>query len=609
MKFINLPEDYAKIVEMLGNKLSLDAIEAEVKYSPSGDIVVSFDGKSGEIKCSKKHHFCRALTLFAMNYKKAGGAAFKKTEKEAFESLGCMIDLSFGTVLNLESLKELIDYMALWGFNQLFLYIEDLYTIPGRPFFGYMRGTCTYDEYKELDDYGYALGMELIPMMQTLGHLGSYLQWPEANGMKENGQVLEPQNDKTYEFVEEMIVNVSAPFRTDKIHIGCDETHGLGMGASFKKHGYREPLGLLVEHVNRAAEICKKHGLKPIIASDMYIAYSSKTYNNYDVNAVISDEIKALVNPEVELMYWHYGQFPGCDSPLIDKHVELNGRPPMFLGGIRIWHNPLPDNIFSALATQDSLPACKAKGVKEVALSVWCYAKTIYQTTLLELARYGEFCYNDTDEGTKDSFEFVTGASYDAFMMMSNLSYLYETDEQKAAASYWKDGLGEQFYNCDIMQNMLEKDMQEWALSGYHRRNAEWFKPLAEKNDPKWDFLYKYCYNLFDNMAVKFEIVENLRPAYDKGDKEMLKKIADELLVRYISSMERACELHMGYKDKYLKPFGEGWVESAYGRRLERARGAIRRINKYLSGELSRLAELEVEKLNHPFDAPVVFAR
>ncbi len=608
MKFINLPEDYAKIVEMLGNKLSLDSIEAEVKYSSAENITVSFDGKAGEIKCSEKHHFCRALTLFSLNYKKFSGKPFSKTEKADFESLGCMIDLSFGTVLTVESLKEFMDYMAMWGFNKFYLYIEDLYTIPGRPFFGYMRGTYSFDDFKELDDYGYALGMELIPMMQTLGHLGSYLQWPEANGIKENGEVLEPENEDTYKFVEEMIVNVSAPFRTKKIHIGCDETHGLGMGTSFKKHGYRSPLKLLVEHVNRVNEICKKHGLEAIMANDMFITYSSKSYCNYDVDAVISDEIKALVNPEVELMYWHYGQFPGADAPLIDKHVELNGRPPIFLGGIRIWHNPLPDNLFSAKATQDSLPACKAKGVKEAVLSVWCYAKTVYQTTLLELARYGEFCYNDTDDGTKDSFEFVTGASYDAFMMMSNLSYLYETEEQKAAADYWKDGEGQKFYNCDIMQNLMEVDMREKALSGYHRRNAEWFKPLCEKGG-EWAYLYKYCYALFDSMSYKFEIVENLRAAYDAADKATLKRIADELLPKYISAMENACELHMWQKDTYLKPFGGGSVESVYGRHIERAKGAIRRIKMYLSGELSHLEELEVEKFKHPGGGGTIWGR
>ena len=640
MKFLNLPEEYLKIVEMLGKKISLDTIDVEVKYSPSEQIVVSFDGVYGEIKCLKKHHFCRALTLFAMNYKKSGGGSFRKTEREAFEMLGCMLDLSFSTVLTMDSIKDFIDYIALFGFNTLLLNMEDMYMIPGRPFFGYMRGGFTYNELKELDDYGFVYGIEIIPKIQTLGHLSAYLQWPEAAGVRENDQVLEPESDKTYELVEEMIANASAPFRTKRIHIGCDETHGLGMGTSFKKHGYRSPLKLLVEHVNRAAEICKKYGLKPMIAGDMYIAFSSDRYCNYDTEAVISDEVKAIVNKEVDYVFWHYGQLPGCEEALIDKYVELNGRAPLFLGGVRIYHNPLTDNIFSTLATQTSLPACKAKGVKAAINSIWCYHFAFYFTALLDLARYGEFGYNDTDDGTKDTFEFVTGASYDAFMMMSNFSCPYETKEQRASASYWADSIGYKLYQCDIMQNIMEKDMIDFKLSDYYKRNAgwvkkvsdeeaakwdtmyeglrlsdfyrrgaDWFKPLADSNDAQWDFLYKYCYHAFDAMAYKCEIVDKLRSAYEKGERETLKIIADELLPKYISAMESSRDYNMYYKDKYLKPFGAGTTEADYGRHLERARGAIRRINKYLSGELSRLEELEVEKLKYPLGGPVVFAR
>ncbi len=608
MKFKNLPEEYKTAAEILGKRLGIDALDVTVECSPSEELVVSYDGKIGAIKCSEKHHFSRALGLFVQNYKKSEGKPFKKTEKASFDTLSVMLDVSFGTALSLDSLKEFSELISLFGFNQVLLYMEDMYEIPGRPFFGYMRGRYTYAELKEFDDHAFAVGVEIVPCMQTLGHMNAYLQWPEANGIRENNMVLEPQNDKTYEFVEEMIVNSSAPFRSKRIHVGCDETHGLGMGASFKKHGYREPLGLLVEHVNRVAEICKKHGLRPMMWSDMYIAFSSKTYNNYDKDAVISDEIKALVNPDIDLVYWHYGQFPDYDAPLIDKHIELNGRPPIFAGGVRIWQSPLCDNIFAEKATRNSLPACKAKGVKEVANAVWCYSKTIYQTCLLDLGRYGEFCYNEDDRDLKERFEFVTGASYDAFMMMSNFNYLYETEEQKAAADYWKDGEGDRFFVCDILQNIMEKDMQERALSGYHRRNADWFAPLCEK-DGEWAYLYRFCRALFEVMAVKFEIVENLRPAYDKGDREMLKKIADELLPKYVEWLSEACKWQMYHKDKYLKSFGGGGTEANFGAKKERGLGAIRRINMYLNGEISHLDELEVEKLNYPGGGGVLWAR
>ncbi len=639
MKFINLPEEYQAAADILGKRLGIGALDVTVEYSPSEELVVSYDGKIGEIKCSKKHHFARALGLFVQYYKKTDGKPFKKTEKAAFDTLCCMLDVSFSTVLTLDSLKEFSEYLSLFGFNQILLYMEDMYEIPGRPFFGYMRGRYTYAELKEFDDHAFNLGIEIVPCMQTLGHMSAYLQWPEAGGIKENAQVLEPQNDKTYEFVEEMIINSSAPFRSKRIHIGCDETHGLGMGASYKKHGYREPLGLLVEHVNRVTEICKKHGLRPMMWGDMFISFSSKRYCNYDTEAVISDEIKAMVNPEVDLVYWHYGQLLGADPILIDKYTELNGRRPIFAGGVRIFVSPLCDNIVSEKATRISLRDCKAKGVKEVANAVWCYGMTIYQTCLLDLARYGEFCYNDDDSALKERFEFVTGASYDAFMMMSNFNIPYETDEQKAAACYWADSIGAKFYNCDIMQNIMERDMIDFKLSDYYKKNAGWVRTITDEEAAKWDamyegiklsehygkcadwfkslcecdgewtYLYKFCYSLFEAMAYKCEVVENLRAAYDKGDREMLKRIADELLPGHIAALDAAVDSQMYHKDKYLSPFGAGGVEGGFGSKKQRAIGAIRRIKKYLSGELSRLEELEVEKLKYPLGGPVTFTR
>lgn len=609
MKFTNLPKEYNEEIQILGKRLGIDDIDVTVEFSRAEELCVSFDGKVGAIKCEKRHHFARLLGLFVQYYNKGGKKPFDKTEKTEFDTLSTMIDLSRGSVLTLASLKEFAELLALMGFNQILLYIEDMYEIPGRPFFGYMRGRYTYAELKEFDDYAFALGIEVVPCMQTLGHMEMYLQWPEAKEVKENETVLEPESEKTYELVEEMIINASAPFRSRKIHIGCDETHGLGMGASFKKHGYREPLGLLVNHVNKVAEICKKHGLRPMMWSDMYISFSSKTYSNYDTEAVISDEIKALVNKDIDLVYWHYGQFPGCDTPLISKHYELNGRPPIFAGGVRIWQSSLCDNIFSASATRNSLPACKAMGVKEVMLTIWCYANGIYQSALLELCRYGEFCYNDSDEATKERFEFITGASYDAFMMMSNFNDLYETDEQREAASYWRDMEGERFYSCDIMKNIMEMDMIKKSYSSYHKNTAAWFGELVKSYEGEWSYLYRYCLAMFEAMALKFEIVENLTKAYKSGDKEMLGKIANELLPMYIEKLDNACTWHMYHKDKYLLPFGSGSVESAYGAKKQRGLGAIRRINMYLGGELDRLAELECEKQYYPGGGPVLWAR
>ena len=55
----------------------------------------------------------------------------------------------------------------------LMLYTEDTYEVDNQPYFGYLRGRYSQKELREIDDYAFKHGMELIPAIQTLAHLKS----------------------------------------------------------------------------------------------------------------------------------------------------------------------------------------------------------------------------------------------------------------------------------------------------------------------------------------------------------------------------------------------------------------------------------------------------
>ena len=57
------------------------------------------------------------------------------------------------------------------GYQEVYLYTEDTYDLPDYPFFGYMRGKYSPEEIRFLDEKSCSLGLELIPCIQTLGHL------------------------------------------------------------------------------------------------------------------------------------------------------------------------------------------------------------------------------------------------------------------------------------------------------------------------------------------------------------------------------------------------------------------------------------------------------
>ena len=94
-----------------------------------------------------------------------------------FNKFGVMVDCSRNAVMTVDALKKFITIIGKMGYNQVHLYMEDTYEVDGDPQFGYLRGKYTKEELKELDDFAYALGIELVPNIQTLAHMNAYLRW------------------------------------------------------------------------------------------------------------------------------------------------------------------------------------------------------------------------------------------------------------------------------------------------------------------------------------------------------------------------------------------------------------------------------------------------
>jgi hypothetical protein len=62
----------------------------------------------------------------------------------------------------------------------------------------------------------------MIPCFEAYGHMSQYLAWDEAGKVKDTASVLLAEEEETYKLLEEMIVALSKPFRSKRIHIGMD---------------------------------------------------------------------------------------------------------------------------------------------------------------------------------------------------------------------------------------------------------------------------------------------------------------------------------------------------------------------------------------------------
>lgn len=98
--------------------------------------------------------------------------------------------------------------MAKLGLNQLLLYTEDTYEVPGLPYFGTYRGRYSQEEIRQLDDYAYQFGIELVPCIQTLAHLRNALKWPMGQELKDSADILLVGSEKVYDFIRQLLTSV-----------------------------------------------------------------------------------------------------------------------------------------------------------------------------------------------------------------------------------------------------------------------------------------------------------------------------------------------------------------------------------------------------------------
>lgn len=360
------------------------------------------------------------------------------TQKSSFATIGTMIDCSRNGVLNLGSTKNLLRTLALLGYNMLQLYTEDTYEIDGEPFFGYMRGGYSHSELREIDDYAAGFGIQVIPCIQTLGHLGQMLQWPRYLGLRDTAEVLLPEWGETYVMLEKMIRSATSPFRSKKIHLGMDETHGLSQGRYYSIFGHQnnKPSSqVFVEHLEKVNDICKGLGLEPMIWSDMLFCLSAR--NNSLVGYYDSDQpldVKQQGLPEdIDLVYWDYYHTSSSSyETRIKNHEQLRGASPWLAAGSWTWSRFWTALPFTFQTISANLTAAKSSpGVKHVFLTIWGDEgnEVDLWSSLPAWVYYADHSYTivreeegegEVDVGlAKAKFDSIIGGSWDDFVQAS----------------------------------------------------------------------------------------------------------------------------------------------------------------------------------------------
>ena len=432
-------------------------------------------------------------------------------------SCGMMLDMSRGGVMTVEAVKGMIDAHAALGLNLMMLYTEDTYTVPEAPYLGYLRGRYTEKELREMDDYAAESGVELVPCVQTLAHLEQFLQWDVNRDIKDNDCVLMIDEPKTYAWIRAALTALRRCFRTNRIHIGMDEAHGVGLGEYYQKHGAVNRFELLNRHLNRVVDICKELGFKPIMWSDMFYRLGSKNNDYYDTDAVVPESAIAQI-PDVALCYWdYYHTDEQFYAGMLEGHRKM-GKEVVFAGGIWTWSGILPHVRKTNATMYPALRACLKAGIGTVLATLWgddgC--ETDYRLALNQLPIYSEHVWMGEDctrAEVERMGERLTGLSEACFNAMGAF---YADDEDHRP--------GKGLFYCDPLYPLTEG---LWDLTGYREGLEEGIKTLERHLD---DSRCEYAWLAMRIALEKLNWVNELRPAYLRGDKAVVLTMANEKL-------------------------------------------------------------------------------
>lgn len=552
----------------------------EIHEVESDGVFVKYDGKSAEVGGVSKPALARAYMLLAKAVSE-GKKEINISQTANFDTCGVMLDMSFGSVSKVSGVKKYLDYMAIFGMNMLMLYTEDTYEIEGYELFGYQRGRYSLEELREIDDYAYNLGIEVIPCIQTFGHLGKFLRYDQYKNIAENHRVLLHGEEETYKFIEACISACRKAFRTNRIHIGCDETSGIGHGTSFKRDGLRDPFEIFNEHVSRVCEICEKYNYKPMIWSDMYATIAREKSGSKEANIEIPQEVIDAI-PDAEMVFWNYYR---TNNDFYRDRIIMNqklGKPVHFAGGIWTWNGQAPNFKWTYQTVKPALEECLDLGIRSVFAAAWAYGDINHIQATPSIAVYSEYCWRGL-ECTKDDIdsvaEFVTG---------------YPAPLCDAISDFYCDevgdvNIGKLMIWGDPLIFLLPYDYDFEKISEYFENSLKVFEKYPDA--PYIDF-YKV---LFRAALGKVYGFKNLTKKYKAKDLEWLRNYKDVTLPALIKDYEELYELHDKYWHEESKTHGWEKLGNAYASATERLRYTAREIGKYLDGKIDLIEALEAE--------------
>jgi len=191
---------------------------------------------------------------------------------------GVMLDVSRGKVPTFETLCTVVDQCARLKLNALMLYVEHTFRFRRHPRIGAGTSPLDAETLRRLDVYAAERGVELIPSLQSLGHMDHVLNLPEYSHLAETPShwTLAPAVPETYALLQDLYDEFLPNFTSGFFNANCDESFDLGSGRSAEMQQELGAGGPFLAHVSRVRELARSHGKRTMIWADMPHAHPER---------------------------------------------------------------------------------------------------------------------------------------------------------------------------------------------------------------------------------------------------------------------------------------------------------------------------------------------
>ena len=580
-----------EVLTQIGVETAVGGTPITAKQGENGLRVSLQDGIC--IEYQHKWEFFRGLSL-AKRVIRSGEAI---EEHPDFFRLGFFEDLSRGAVLTVDSLKEKIRYLAAMGYNAFTLYIEDIYEVPEYPYFGHQRGRYTKAELKEAVAYGKRFGVTLNPSMQVLGHLERPLIWPAFKDIRDSNAVLYVGKPEVYEFIDKLFKNLCECFESRHFYLNMDEAHTMGLGRRLDKEGYVPKSELLAIHMEHVGKLCEKHGIVPIIATDMFFRPFAPGY--YTDTGEVPQEVIDRVPEMYRIMYWDYYNCEKSEKSaamfehMLQQHKRFHN-PLMFLGGAWKWMGFAPNNAFSLYSSDFHINGCIRHGIDDISVATFGDdgSEASMFSNLPTLVLYAEKLYKNTTEKVdiEEAFMDLFGLPLAAFLTLDCPNRIPDGPDMPHSAE--KNPCKYLFYN-DPLNGRLTRLVKH----SYKAHFAECEEKLAAwQDDPRFGYIFETLSALCRVLKNLATLPLELREAYAAGDKAALTALADSI-PGIVSDLDAFTDTFRAQWLRENKMFGLETLELRYGGQRGRLVSTEKILRLYLAGKLERIEPLETPLL------------